>query len=146
MSVLRDERLAELNELLVRCNEASLHYRDAAEWMQDTALATLFGNLAEQRQASGRELSAHIRALGDLPDALDEDRESFSRLAALVKRSFSENTDALSETLKREVAVLERGIAEQADRTLSTAISGPVRTCVQRLRDSARATVQQLEY
>ncbi|WP_303901589.1 DUF2383 domain-containing protein [Thiohalomonas denitrificans] len=145
MSVVRDERLVELNELLVRCNDASLHDRDAAEWAQDAALTTFLEDLAEQRQAAGRELSAHIRALGDLPDALDTDRESFSRMAALLKRSFSDDSHVLSETLRGEVARLERAIAEQADRTLSTAISGPVRTSVQRLRDSARAAVEQLE-
>ena len=111
----------------------------------DPVLAAVLEDLAEQRQATGKELSVHIRALGDLPDALDVDRESLSRMGALIKASVSDDPHALCETLARQAARLERGIVEQAERSLSTPITGSVRSSVQRLRDSARAGVRRLE-
>ncbi len=145
MNLIRDERIAELNELLVRCKDASLHYFDAAEWAQEAGLAAILKELAEQRQSDGRKLSRHIRDLGDLPDAVDADRESLSRMGAMVKAALSHDPHALSEALAENAVRLEQGIAEQAERALSTAISGGVRTSVQLVRDSALAALRQLE-
>lgn len=87
--LLRDDRQIALNEVELLCVRSADHYAAAASRTDDDALAGLFGSLAEQRRLLADELATHIRALDDLPQQPDPDREAVENALTGIKAFFS---------------------------------------------------------
>lgn len=101
--LLRDERQMAVNAVERHCFETADHYDAAASGVGDGDLASLFGGLAEERRRLAAELAAGIRALDDLPQQPDPDREAISHMLTGIRALLSGDARA---TL---VAECERG-------------------------------------
>ena len=93
--LLRDDRQVALNVVETLCIETADHYTAAANSIDDAALAHLFNDLAGQRRLLADELAAHIRALDDLPQQPDPDREAAAQALSAIKAFFSGNAKSV---------------------------------------------------
>ena len=91
--LLRNQQQLALNQVETLCIEAADHYDAAARQTGDAKLVTLFEELAEHRNRLAEELAHHIRAMDDLPQAPDPDREKADDIISAVKSFFSEDTE-----------------------------------------------------
>lgn len=87
--LLRDERQMSVNAVERLCFETADHYEAAASDIGDDKLAGLFASLAEERQQLAAELAVQIRALDDLPQQPDPDREAVSNMLSGIKALLS---------------------------------------------------------
>lgn len=101
--LLRDERQMSVNAVEKLCFETAGHYETAASELDDDRLAGLFTALAEERQHLAAELAVQIRAIDDLPQQPDPDREAIGHVLAGIKALLSGDARAAA------VADCERG-------------------------------------
>lgn len=144
MSVLRDRRVAALNELTLRCQDAALRYRDAAALMPDSDLGARLLTLAGGRRRAADGLSLQVRRLGDLPDALDADGESARRLFSLAEATVAEGTAELECAVRDEVIALEQRISAQAEVVLALPVEDATRRLTEGLLQDSRDVIQHL--
>lgn len=133
--MLRDERQAALNDVIVACKEAADGYDDAATLIGDPTLAARFSDYGRQRREAAAELEDHIRRLGDLPRTPDADSETIERLVTHLKAALSsderaallrEREDAETEIGRRVADALDRDLPEETKavlRRLALAVS-----------------------
>jgi uncharacterized protein (TIGR02284 family) len=114
--LLRDERQIALNTVETMCFETADHYESAASRVDDDGLTKLFASLAGQRRQLTDELAVHIRALDDLPQQPDPDRETVEHALTGIKAFFSGDA--------RTTMIDERQRAEDA---LATAVREALR-------------------
>ena len=87
--LLRDERQMSVNAVEKLCFETADHYEAAASELGDDRLAGVFTALAGERQNLAAELAVQIRAIDDLPQQPDPDREAISHMLAGIKALLS---------------------------------------------------------
>jgi hypothetical protein len=106
--LLRDEEQMALNDIETRCIEAADHYKSAAQVAGVAPAAPLFRNLAQRRAQLAADLALHIRALGDLPQTPDPDRELFGDMLMELKALFSADAarTLIDERLASEQAIV----------------------------------------
>lgn len=92
--LLRDERQMAVNAVETLCFETADSYANAATKTDDASLTELFGKLATQRAQLAAELAAHIRAMDDLPQQPDPDREALEHVVSGIKAFLSGNARA----------------------------------------------------
>ncbi len=114
--LLRDERQMAVSAVETLCLETADHYAAAARRTDDAGLAQLFDTLAQQRRQLAAELAAQIRALDDLPQQPDPDREAVEEVFSGIKAFLSGDA--------RAVLVGER---ERAEEDLAAAASAALR-------------------
>lgn len=140
--LLRNEQQLALNQVETLCVAAADHYATAAADTDDEALSRLFDELARQRREFAVELAEHIRALDDLPQHPDPDRETVDDLITSIKAFFSEDERA---TLIDERKKLELELSAAAQAALLQAFPEETRLFLQRLLSHAEATIGRLE-
>ena len=91
--LLRDDRQMAVNAVETLCFETADAYAAAAAKTADPSLARLFDALAGQRRELAAELARHIRALDDLPQQPDPDREALDHVLDGIKAYLSGNAD-----------------------------------------------------
>ena len=87
--LLRDERQMSVNAVEKLCFETADRYEAAASELGDDRLAGVFTALAAERQHLAAELAVQIRAIDDLPQQPDPDREAISHMLAGIKALLS---------------------------------------------------------
>lgn len=118
--LLRDERQSALNRIETLCLQAAHRYAAAAGKTADADLAALFDDLALRRNRMAQELASHIRALDDLPQEPDPDREAVLNLFHDFKALFS--ADGRNAYIE-ECIGLENTIAEAVQEALRLSFS-----------------------
>jgi uncharacterized protein (TIGR02284 family) len=114
--LLRDERQMSVNAVEKLCFETADHYDAAASELGQDRLSTVFTALAEERRQLAAALAVHIRALDDLPQQPDPDREAISHMLSGIKALLSGDMRASL------VADCERG-----EESLSSAVNAALR-------------------
>lgn len=139
--LLRDDRQMAISDIEAQCIETADQFAAAAERTEDTALKTLFAELASQRRQLAGDLAEHIRALGDLPQAPDPDKEQFDGFMSTVKSLLSgdERGTLIDERLAGE-AQLEQflDVAQRLDPSSALA------DMLDRIRNSVQMTRHRL--
>lgn len=108
--MLRDDRQAELNELVVRVKDAALRYRDDSGLTREPVLAALFSRLGQRREEMAHALEQHLLKLDDLPRAPDADLETVKSLVTHLKTALSTNerSTLLDERIEGECQIQEQ--------------------------------------
>ena len=141
MALLRDERLALLNDLLRQARSLSQHYQASADCVEDRDSAALLRRLAGQRDGLGARLAFHVRALGDLPDAGDAEREWFQELTEQLRARLATRGAGL---VLQERAAEEERLAALAAAALDQPVPEALRDLLRGARDEARRTAEAL--
>lgn len=89
MSLLRDEKEVQLNDLLRVCRESAEYYETAADVLGQAAAAGIAVNLAAGRNELCRKLEGIIRSCGYFPDAADPDRQTVLNLSERIRAIFN---------------------------------------------------------
>ncbi|MAO39354.1 MAG: hypothetical protein CMK70_03760 [Pseudohongiella sp.] len=105
MSILRNDLQVALNNLHVALIASDEDYRDAAEFVSDSAVKELFMQLAESRQVLEKSVAVAIRASDDLPSVPDPDRQTGQHLLQRLEAAFSAD---------QTVEVIEQRLAEES--------------------------------
>lgn len=140
--LLRDERQMALSAVETLCFETADSYANAAKRTDDQALATRFETLAAQRRGLAADLAAHIRALDDLPQQPDPDREAFQNVVSSVMALLSGDvrTTLIDERIQGEEA-LTKAVRE----ALQHALPPDTQSMLQRLLAHAESARNALE-
>jgi uncharacterized protein (TIGR02284 family) len=137
--LLRDERQMSVGAVETLCIESADHYASGATQAGDTRLAQLFEALAQQRRAFAGELAAHIRALDDLPQTPDPDREAVAHAISGIKAYLSGGAALIDERMRGELA-----LAEAAQAALRQTPPGESQELLRRILAHAQATADRL--
>jgi len=140
--LLRNEQQLALNRIETLCIETADRYSAAAGATDDPFLSSLFNELAGQRKEFAAELADHIRALDDLPQQPDPDRETVDELLAGIKAFFSgDQRDSLIDERKK----LEHELAEAAQAGLQQPLPAEAKMLLRQLLSHVDKALQQLE-
>jgi uncharacterized protein (TIGR02284 family) len=140
--LLRNDQQLALNQIETLCIETADHYAAATGNTADPALSSLFGELARQRRQFAMELADHIRALDDLPQQPDPDRETVDDLLTSIKAFFSgDQRDTLIAERKR----LEQELAQAAQAGLQQALPEEAKMLLRQLLSHVDATIRRLD-
>ncbi len=120
--LLRNQQQLALNQVETLCIETADHYEAAARQTDNADLIQLFEELSEHRNHLAAELAYHIRAMDDLPQAPDPDREKADDIISAVKSFFATDTE---ENLIREREEFEYKLAQAAQAALEQAMPEP---------------------
>ncbi|MGD1876951.1 MAG: hypothetical protein ACFB13_05550 [Kiloniellaceae bacterium] len=130
MSILRDERLVALHDLVEACRGSESHAALAAELMAEDPRAKALQELAERRRADADFFGARMIAEDDIPAGPPEERNLLQTALARARAAFdNEGWDALVADCREQ----ENLVRQQAE----TAHSAP-------LRDDEKAAAQSL--
>ena len=108
--LLRDDRQAALNAVESTCLESADGYAAAAENAKSAELGVDFDEAAQGLRRFASDLASHIRALGDLPQQPDPDREAFGHVLDTIKARLAADSDA---------TLLEQRLAADAELELT---------------------------
>lgn len=92
--LFRDDKQAALNLVETLCQECAGAYAAAATQVKDAALAAQFQQAHARLQQCAAQLAPHIRALGDLPNEPDPDRETVENVVERVRNFLTGDADA----------------------------------------------------
>lgn len=113
MSLLRDDRLVALHDLVEACRDSARHCALAAELMEDDPRAADLQALADKRAAEADFFSERMIAEDDIPGGPPEERSLIETVFARAKALFAEEgMDALlADCREQEIAVLQQADA-----------------------------------
>jgi uncharacterized protein (TIGR02284 family) len=114
--LLRNNMQMALNQVETLCIESADHYATAAGQTENTELTQLFSELAQQRKEIAADLAMQIRALDDLPQQPDPDKEAVEHLLTGIKMFFSGD--------ERSILIDER---EQFEQNIMQAVHAAMR-------------------
>lgn len=139
--LLRNQQQLALNQVESLCIEAADHYAAAASQTDDAKLVELFEELAEHRSRLAAELADHIRAMDDLPQAPDPDRETADDVISAIKSFFSTDADG---NLIDERQEFEHRVALAAEAALQQPMPEATRLLLARILAHAEQACQLL--
>lgn len=139
--LLRDERQMAVNAVETLCFETADAYAAAAAKAADPSLARLFETLAGQRRQIAAELAAHIRALDDLPQQPDPDREAFDHVLDGIKAFLSGNADAALIDAREQA---EDKLAAASGEALRHELPAETQSLLKRIEGHAASTKREL--
>jgi uncharacterized protein (TIGR02284 family) len=140
--LLRNEQQLALNQVETLCIGSADHYEAAAGNADDPALSDLFEKLAQQRRQLAIELADHIRALDDLPQQPDPDRETVDDLLMRIKAFFSgDQRDTLIDERKK----MEQELADAVHAGLQQELPAQTKIKLREIMTHVDATIRQLE-
>lgn len=140
--LLRNEQQVALNQVETLCIETADRYAAAADATDDHALSSLFGELAQQRRKFAVELADHIRALDDLPQQPDPDRETVDELLTSIKAFFSgDQRDTLIDERKKA----EQELAEAAHAGLRQSLPDETKMLLKQLLSHVDTALERLD-
>lgn len=140
--LLRDDRQMAVNAVETLCFETADGYEAAASKTGTPQLASLFGELAQQRRQLAAELAAHIRALDDLPQQPDPDREAIGQVLSGIKALLSGDVDA---SLIDERMQAERKLSDAVRDTMQVELPEETRAMLLRIGTHAESARHALE-
>lgn len=115
MSLLRDDRLVTLHDLVEACRDSARHCSLAAEFMAEDPRAGALRSLAEQRAGEADFFGDRMIAEDDIPGSAPEERSLLETALARAKAAFAEEglETLLADCRAQEVAVLQQAEAAQ---------------------------------
>ncbi|HDZ07960.1 DUF2383 domain-containing protein [Pseudohongiella sp.] len=118
MSILRSEQQLALQQLYRLVQESIDHYRDSAEFVEDSNTAQLFTRIASEREPLAEQLAQVIRDTGDLPAAPDADKEAGEQMLHRLRAWFTadQTRDVVKQRLQAE-AELAKVLADSKNQT-----------------------------
>ncbi|HYD97006.1 MAG TPA: hypothetical protein VEC01_16880 [Noviherbaspirillum sp.] len=128
--LLRDERQTALNAVEKLCLETAHRYETAVKDLADDPLSGVCLTLSEERKRLWDELAVHIRALDDLPQTPDPDREAAVHLLSAIKGLLTGDARA---ALLADCARLEEALADAIRAALEQDLGTEPRDTLQRL-------------
>lgn len=140
--LLRDDRQVAVNAVETLCFETADGYDAAASTTRTPQLAELFSGFAQQRRTLAAELAAHIRALDDLPQQPDPDREAIGQVLSGIRAMLSANADA---ALIEERLQAEQKLADAARGALQFDLPAQTRDMLLRIRADADSVQRELD-
>jgi uncharacterized protein (TIGR02284 family) len=141
MTILRDELLVALNDLIVALREAVGVHAAAADAVSNKALADELRKLSRDRSASADRLADVVTAKGDIPNAPSDEQELLKSAVIRLKSALSDN-DVLQ--VLRDCQTADDRVIEAADATIGQAPEQALREQVQALRQDAVGRVSDL--
>lgn len=144
MALVRDDREAQLRDLIVATQEAADAYDDALELIEGEAPAfadALRPHLLSCLDATKR-LEDCARALGDLPPSADRDLETFRSLGLHIETALSNHHRAvITDTLLER----ERAVAEACTALAALELPEELATAVDACADRTELAIAALE-
>ncbi|HEY0844683.1 MAG TPA: DUF2383 domain-containing protein [Noviherbaspirillum sp.] len=140
--LLRDDRQMAISAVETLCFETADAYAAAASQTGTPPLAQLFDALAGQRRQLAAELAAHIRALDDLPQQPDPDREALGQVLSGLKALLSGDADG---SLIHERLQGEDKLAAALRDALQHPLPPETHAMLDRIGAQVHATQQKLE-
>lgn len=141
--LLRDDAQSALNQVETLCLTSADDYAAVAERAKDAALAMRFEELARERREMASELAPHIRALDDLPQEPDPDREAIDHVLVGIEAFLSGNSNA---TLLAHRARGEAELQEALQSGLQADLPGPTHSLLERMHHQVAQTREWLEH
>jgi uncharacterized protein (TIGR02284 family) len=138
---LRNKKQMALNRVETLCVKAADHYAAAAGKTSDPALARLFDQLAQQHRQFAADLVLHIRALDDLPQYPDPDKETMEDLITGIKAFFSGDERSI---LINEREQAEQDIEEAVQAALQVALPQETKSLLAHILEQVATTKHQL--
>lgn len=139
--LLRDNLQMAVNAVETLCFETADGYASAAARTERPEVARLFADLAAQRNQLAAELAAHIRALDDLPQQPDPDREAMVQMLSGIKALLSGDANA---ALIDERTQAEDKLAAAAHDALLLELPSETRSMLERLLAHVASSKQEL--
>ncbi len=100
--------IQELNTLLTRAHDAEHGYLEAADKVENEALASLFRHISQNRKAYGKTIKREIARLGGEPDKGTSLQADIHRTWMDIRASFAKGEEALlKECLRGEKTTLK---------------------------------------
>lgn len=140
--LLRNEQQLALNQVETLCIETADRYAAAANTADDQILSQLFDELARQRQEFSARLADHIRAIDDLPQQPDPDRETVDELLTGIKAFFSGDQ---RDTLIDESKKLEHALADAIQAGLQQPLPEEAKALLTKLLSHVDTTLGRLD-
>jgi uncharacterized protein (TIGR02284 family) len=144
--LLRNEAQMALNQVESLVVESADHYEAAAGKTDQAPLSQLLTELAQERRQLALQLAAHIRALDDLPQHPDPDREAVGDLFTSIKTFFSDN---ISDVVIDERLRFEDKLAEAVQQALQQELPQDTKTFLQNISShiaSAKLRLEQIRH
>lgn len=139
--LLRDERQMSVNAVEKLCFETADHYDAAASSLGEDHLSRVFTSLAEERRRLAAELAVQIRALDDLPQQPDPDREAISHMLSGIKALLSGDVRA---SLVADCERGEESLASAVHAALRQDLPEDMRDVLRRILAHAEAAQREL--
>jgi hypothetical protein len=141
--VIRDERQARLNDLLVACKSSAEDYEQAAELAESAALAQFFRATADYRWGLADVLAAQVRNLDDLPREPDPDRQLLDHALTRLKTALHLAGDRDLAAERRED---DLGLLDAARSTAELDLPAPAGEAVGTVVAHVQATLDALSH
>lgn len=135
MSILRDDRLVALHDLVETCRNASRHYLLAADTMEGDPRADELQALADQRGREADFFGERMIAEDDIPPGPPAERSLLESALAHAKGAF---TDAAWEALLEDCRDQEQAVIERAEAAEDAPLRDDERRAVRALAADAR--------
>lgn len=139
--LLRDDRQMAIARVETLCIEAADRYASAAEKADTPALAALFNELTQQHRAFVAALAHQIRAIGDLPQPPDPDKEAIEDVLTDVKSWLRGDVRG---TLIEDRMRAEGALADAAREALAHEVPADMRRLLQEIFAHAEAAKDRL--
>lgn len=141
MSILRDDRLVALHDLVEVCRNASRHHLLAAELMVDDPRADDLRALAGQRDREAEFFADRMIAEDDIPGGPPEER---SLLESALARAKGALTDTPWESLVEDCRLQEEAVIEQAGAAAKAPLREDEQAAAKTLAEDARRRLETL--
>lgn len=141
MSILRDERLVALHDLVEACRSSASHAALAAELMVDDPRARDMQALADQRSADADFFAERMIAEDDIPGGPPEERSLLDAALARVRAAFA---DEGWEALLDDCRAQEEAVRRQAETARVAPLRDDEKVAAEALADRAREALARL--
>jgi hypothetical protein len=139
LSILRDDRLVALHDLVEACRNASRHHLLAAELMVDDPRAGELRALAEQRGREADFFGERMIAEDDIPGGPPEER---SLLESALARAKGALTDAAWDSLVEDCRSQEEALVTQAEEAAKAPLRNDEKQAARALAEDARRRLE----
>ena len=141
MSILRDDRLVALHDLVEACREASRHHLQAAEFMADDPRAAQLRALAEQRSREADFFGERMIAEDDIPAGAPEERSLLDSALARARDALGE---ASGEALLEDCRAQEEAVITAAEQACRAPLQSDEQQAAKSLVEDARRRLETL--
>ena len=140
MSILRDERLVALHDLVEACRSSASHAALAAELMSEDSRAAVLQAVADQRSADADFFAERMIAEGDIPGSPPEERSLLDAALARARAAFA---DEGWEALLDDCRMQEEAVCRQAEAAQKAPLRDDERIAAEALAGRAREAMSQ---
>ena len=141
MSILRDETLVAINDLIVACRESANLLRTGADALNDHPAGRGLRDLADKRTSDADDLAAVVAKMEDVANAPNEEKELLTSAVTRLKAALS--ADEVVQIL-RDCKRCENGVAESAESLLALEVEEALGRVARRLIEESRTDIPRI--